>query len=243
MKHKPLKKYPHKAWWQTVAANFLGALLGIIVTFGVSAYLTQATKKEKYRKLVINTLGNIDANIKSMEIDCAQILEKDSLFEAIIAQYPHFERISADSLGLFIHHISSIQLSFNDYTAENMFNNTDVLYQMDDLALIDYIGNCYAGFHLFQGVHTRLYAHLQQMYRQFSAKKKFNEYPDALAAVKGLFEIPEAYNYLTSREFHHYRIFLTEVKDRVKDLHGMAKRLSNITDEEIRHAYQVKMNP
>lgn len=52
-----------KSWWNNMSANFAGAFLGIVVTFGTTAVIDMHARKSMARRAELIAIAHIDNDI------------------------------------------------------------------------------------------------------------------------------------------------------------------------------------
>lgn len=75
-------------WWDSFTSCFVGTLLGIVVTFGVSGYLSRKEHRDNERTMQVVAVGKIGANIVHLRTYAAELQRTDSLYSALLSYYP-----------------------------------------------------------------------------------------------------------------------------------------------------------
>ena len=78
-----MKHFFNREWWANLSTNFLGALLGIIVTFGTTGYLEYKEKKGLERKAVLMTVSNIEFSIDALKDAYNSLQQYDTVFTTV----------------------------------------------------------------------------------------------------------------------------------------------------------------
>ena len=96
-----------KQFTRDVIVNFIGAFLGIIVTFGTTAYIDQRAKQDRYKRIIISTIKETDFSIRSLEAVMNDLKATATLYTRVVASYPdpQHER-SGDALNIFVKKLS-----------------------------------------------------------------------------------------------------------------------------------------
>lgn len=72
-----------KSWWNNMSANFAGAFLGIVVTFGTTAVIDMHARKSMARRAELIAIAHIDNDIMQLEAICEEMQETDSLYRFV----------------------------------------------------------------------------------------------------------------------------------------------------------------
>ena len=173
-----------KQFTRDVIVNFIGAFLGIIVTFGTTAYIDQRAKQDRY-EAVINDLK-----------------ATDSLYTRVVSCYPdHLHEISRDTLNLFVKKLSNSNYFSTGGVAHNIFkDNMAVIEEIDNFSLIYSLYGSISGIEMMHDIIDDIQSVREEIFAAFYKKKHFNQYPDAVSAVKAVLDIPEIYNFLLSQK-------------------------------------------
>lgn len=98
-----------KEWWEGLAANFFGALLGIAVTFGTSNYLENRDKKAMERTTVLMTISNLEISIQGLEQADRWLKSRDTLFKIVQEHYPDkLDQLSEDTVLMYVNSFHQI---------------------------------------------------------------------------------------------------------------------------------------
>lgn len=223
-----------KQFTRDVIVNFIGAFLGIIVTFGTTAYIDQQAKQERYKRIIVSAIKETDFSIQSIEKSLRDIKAADSLYTRIFSCYPdRLHEISRDSLNLFIQ-----QMSYSNYfttggVSHNIFkSNMVVLEDIDNFTLIYSLYSAITGIEMLHEMINDLQSTREKMFTTFSNKKQFNQYPDAISAVKAVLDIPEIYNYLFGHKHTNQCIAMEQFLESIKQVNMECKKECGLTEEE-----------
>ena len=217
-----------------ILVNFIGAFLGIIVTFGTTAYIDYRAKQDRYKRIIISTIKETDFSIRSLEAAINDLKATDSLYTRVVSCYPdHLHEISRDTLNLFIQ-----QMSYSNYfstggVAHNIFkDNMAVLEEIDNFSLIYSLYGSISGIEMMHDIIDDIQSVREELFAAFSKKKHFDQYPDAVSAVKAVLDIPEIYNFLLSQKHTNLCIGIEQSLEIMKQINQECKNESGLTDED-----------
>ena len=223
---------PDKAWWRNMSGNFVGALLGIAVTFGTSALIQRHADKKLARKALINTIANIDRNLQSIDKECDKLLRNDTILRTVADRYPETERISRDTLNMFLSIFSDASFFALDDSPERIFTNSIETWEtIDNPALQQSIGDCFAGKNMFFNIHNDLIGQQQEIFRKFCRQKYIYDHKNGAEAANAMLNMPEARNFVISHTA--YANMLDRLLKLLAEINEQNKRIAGITDEEI----------
>ena len=86
-----------------MSANFAGAFLGIVVTFGTTAVIDMHARKSMARRAELIAIAHIDNDIMQLEAICEEMQETDSLYRFVYERHPdRLAEISRDTIDLLL---------------------------------------------------------------------------------------------------------------------------------------------
>lgn len=225
-----------KQFTRDVIVNFIGAFLGIIVTFGTTAYIDQRAKQDRYKRIIISTIKETDSSIRSLEVAINNLKATDSLYTRVFSCYPdHLHEISRDTLNLFIQKMSYSNYFTTGGVAHNIFkNNRVVLEEIDNFSLIYFLYSSITGIEMMHDIINDIQSVREEMFATFCKKRHFNQYPDAVSAVKAVLDIPEIYNYLLSQKHTNQCVVLEQFLESMKQTNMECKKESGLTEEDFK---------
>lgn len=119
-------------WWDSFTSCFVGTLLGIVITFGVSGYISRVEHRKNERTMQIIAVGKIEENIMQLKLHANELKRTDSLCSRMLSYYP-------DSLNLvparlvvdFLQDIEKRRAAFFDHSVSNiMLGNAEIWESM-----------------------------------------------------------------------------------------------------------------
>lgn len=217
-----------------ILVNFIGAFLGIIVTFGTTAYIDYRAKQDRYKRIIISTIKETDFSIRSLEAVINDLKATDSLYTRVVSCYPdHLHEISRDTLNLFVKKLSNSNYFSTGGVAHNIFkDNMAVLEEIDNFSLIYTLYGSISGIEMMHDIIDDIQSVREELFAAFSKKKHFDQYPDAVSAVKAVLDIPEIYNFLLSQKHTNLCIGIEQSLEIMKQLNQECKNESGLTEEE-----------
>lgn len=222
-----------KEWWESLAANFFGALLGIIVTFGTANYLENREKQAMGRTSALMTISDIELSIHELERDCKQFEADRAIYSTVLSHYPdELDQVPLDTLSLYVNSFFTTKYFVVNPSAEGIFaHSSDIWRVLDNHTLQQRIGHCFALRNMLNSLAIQIRNQIQEAGRGFFMEKYFSDREDFRAAVKELTARPGVRHYLTI-----YPIDVDWVIEKLHELKQMNernKRDMNITDEEL----------
>lgn len=219
-----------------ILVNFIGAFLGIIVTFGTTAYIDYRAKQDRYKRIIISTIKETDFSIRSLEAAINELKATDSLYTRVVSCYPdHLHEISRDTLNLFVKKLSNSNYFSTGGVAHNIFkDNMAVIEEIDNFSLIYSLYGSISGIEMMHDIIDDIQSVREELFAAFSKKKHFDQYPDAVSAVKAVLDIPEIYNYLFGQKHTILCIELEQFLETIKQINQECKNESGLTDEDFK---------
>jgi len=83
-----MHKFIDYSWWKDVTIATTGTIIGIVVTFGTTAWLEDKTRKEMADKTVIMTLHNLDSSMDNLSNLLGEMQSNDTLFHRVLSLMP-----------------------------------------------------------------------------------------------------------------------------------------------------------
>lgn len=187
-----------KQWWEGLFANFLGALLGIVVTFGTSGYLEFRDKKAMGRTAALMTISDIEHSIRKLETDCRSFQKYDTIFRAVLSRYPDkLEQVPDDTLFLYVNSFLDDKFFIVDPSAEGIFTHSSEIWRtLDNHTLQQRIGHCFAFRNTLNDFAIDLQKRQRLAAEEFFKEKFFSDRRNTYAAVRELTARPAVRHYL-----------------------------------------------
>lgn len=233
MKNIFKKEIQVSEWWKNALASTFGTILGIILTVGVSYWQHIKEQKDMTRKIAKITLHNIDVRISTLQRQCEELAVKDSIFGLLQKVMPGgLDKISDDSLQIYIQALSKANVSMTDTKSENIFSNSFQVWQyLEDEKVIGRISNCFSVIDMSEKVLFDLEQSLQKLHNRIETevfeKNTFFDNKKFLTLYLSDPEIKATY----LRILYAYMIYNS--LDDIQDLNDINKRVLGISQKEL----------
>ena len=139
-----LKKWysKHKEWLSLFSSAFVGTLLGIGITFGISVHTATLHKEEITKKYLKMTLFDLQSRLLNA-LDYAEKMQSaDSVFSKVEDLYLQKEKIDVESFQDFQAQLSKRHFLGSLSKSEPLsINNMGLLEFFDDMKLINSLGD------------------------------------------------------------------------------------------------------
>ena len=219
-------------WKQTLSCT-LGTIIGIVLTFGTSAWIDNREKEATERTAALMVIHNLDGFCDELEETTKYLQTVDSINMKVLAAKDKLETIPEDTLELFVSGFFSFQFSPNDETAETIFSsNIETWKSIDNSEFIELAGQCFSAKRFLVKFQERLEAEKNELTDMFMKTVVYADKPTG--------SVPEIAATMLSSEI--FRIFIKKQHDFY--LRGMqeglkvlrkqtdnCKRLMDVTDE------------
>ena len=118
-----MKKWKLSDFWKQTLSCTLGTIIGIILTFGTSAWIENREKKATERTAALMVIHNLDVFCDNLEETTKDLQAVDSINMMVLAAKDRLDTVPEDTLELFVGNFFSFQFSPNDQTAETIFSS------------------------------------------------------------------------------------------------------------------------
>lgn len=232
--YKTKLKWKMSPWWQSTTSAITGTIIGIIVTFGTSAYLEQKNKEENEHLAVMMVLNNISAFTNKLENNIANMERTDTLFRRIILHDKHnIRQAGADTALLFINSLNNMNFQLLDKTSEKIFSSSMSTWQdIDNPVFIENVGKCFSLMELAEKTYQELDKERFSLYNDFRKEHDVNELTliDVFAMIYSMPKTTwfmQKYNVL-------YLPFLKMATQTLREQNRHNMEMMGISDEELR---------
>ena len=129
-----------------MTANFAGAFLGIVVTFGTTALIDMHTRRNMARKAEVIAIAHLDGDIMEMEAKFEEMRSLDSMYDRAVALYPdRIDELGSDTLTTLLSSIMQPYYFLSNRSAENVFTGSmETWRDFSDLNLLYSINSCFS---------------------------------------------------------------------------------------------------
>ena len=222
-----------------MSANFAGAFLGIVVTFGTTAVIDMYARKSMARRAELIAIAHIDNDIMRLEAICEEMQETDSLYRFVYERHPdRLAEISRDTIDLLL---SSMMLP--QPSAEQPIGRKGLLQQHGNVARLQRPQPALLHQHLFLAEEHHIgplrnrsrlpYGSLRQHVRTVRTPEKRDDKPTALVRVH--LDNPATKAYLRIHRMH--TLLLPELTALLKEENNANKEKTGITDNELQRLF------
>ena len=107
-------------FWVQLLSCTLGTVIGIILTFGTSAWIEHREQKETERTAALMVIHNLEAFCDDLEDEIEHLQAVDSLITSVQTKNEKHQTISEDSLLQFVSGILVRNFTVVDFTVEHI---------------------------------------------------------------------------------------------------------------------------
>ena len=228
-----MRKFIDYSWWKDVTIATTGTIIGIIVTFGTTAWLEDKTQKEMAGKTVLMTLHNIDSSIENLNNLLDEMQQNDTLFQRALSLMPdNLGALGKDSLEMIVSRFASTRAYATDKSTRQIFSSSFEVWQnLDDVKVISRIGNCYSMLDLCYKEYDKIERLRIEAFKSYWNECPPQDYADTEKAVR-IFLKRNDVRYAIN--VHGYTIpFIKSVNDLTRQLNERNKEVLGITQEEL----------
>ena len=131
-------------WKQTLSCT-LGTVIGIILTFGTSAWIEYREKQETERTAALMVIHNLESFVQDLALMVKELQTIDEVNAKVLAAKDHLDTVSEDTLSMFVTGILSHNFNTIDETAETIFSsNIETWKSIGNSEFIELAGNCFS---------------------------------------------------------------------------------------------------
>ena len=132
-------------WTSATTSAFVATTLGIILTFGTSAYFDEKEKQDKARTITRRVLRYIYTSTKQLSAETDKMVKADSAYQYFMHLYPdslaQAETAMAEQLNQYI---GSTSININNNTVEKIFSSSYTTWEsISDDEFIDFVGSAF----------------------------------------------------------------------------------------------------
>ena len=227
----------NRDWWNSFTSCFVGTLLGIGITFGISEYQDQKSKADLDHKLRLISVENMRKSSLSIKNYCDIYKAEDSIYCTVLKYYPDsLDYIDKKLAEDFVNTIYRTNfLSSNNYANGFINNNIEVLTSVGDISIVNTINDF---FELSDFLKNNLEAMQQIKYeiQENMTAFKFPAYYDSHKAyIRNFFSINKNVHLLI--KFNVNAACLDIYNEFINKYLDMIKKSLNITDEDMDKLY------
>lgn len=221
-------------WTQTLSCT-LGTIIGIVLTFGTTAWIEFREKQETERTAALMVIHNLDSFVEDLDEEVKYLESIDSINTRVLAAKDRLDTVSEDTLQLFVSGFLTINFNTTDQTAETIFSsNIETWKSIGNREFIELAGNCFSAKQLLVKFQERLETEKYELSDLYLRTIVYADKPAATIQETAAAVLRSA-TYLSHIRKHH-DFYLQGMKQGLKVLREQTdkcKRLMNVTDEEL----------
>ena len=221
-------------WMQTLSCT-LGTVIGIVLTFGTTAWIEYREKQETERTAALMVIHNLDSFIEDLDGTVSYLQATDSINMRVLDAKDRLGTISEDTLQLFVSGILTHNFSTHDETAETIFSsNIETWKSIDNSEFIELAGNCFSAKRLMVKFQERLEAEKYDLSDLFLKTIYFADHQgqSTQESAEAILRSATYCSYI--KKLHDF--YLKGLEQGLKVLREQTdkcKRLMNVTDDEL----------
>ncbi len=222
-------------WKQTLSCT-LGTVIGIILTFGTSAWIEYREKQETERTAALMVIHNLDSFVQDLALMVKELQTIDEVNTKVLAAKDHLDTVSEDTLSMFVTGILSHNFNTIDETAETIFSsNIETWKSIGNSEFIELAGNCFSAKRLMVKFQERLEAEKDELSDMFLEKVTYSDHPteSLQETVATILRSSRCRRHIKKQGDFYLRGMEQGVKV-LSEKTDQCKRLMNVTDEELK---------
>lgn len=124
-------------WWDSFTSCFVGTLLGIVITFGVSGYISRVEHHKNDRIMRVIAVGKIEDNIKNLKIYANEMKRTDTIYSRLLSYFPDsIDRVPMKLVADFLKDVDRMRPAIFDHSVSNiMLGNAEIWESMSPAAI------------------------------------------------------------------------------------------------------------
>lgn len=124
-------------WWDSFTSCFVGTLLGIVITFGVSGFISRVEHRKNDRTMRVIAVGKIEENVKQMKMHANELKRTDSLYRSLLSYCPDsLDRVPIKLIADFLTDVDRTRpLVFDRSVSNIMSDNAEIWESMSPAAI------------------------------------------------------------------------------------------------------------
>ena len=222
-------------WKQTLSCT-LGTVIGIILTFGTSAWIEYREKQETERTAALMVIHNLDSFVQDLALMVKELQTIDEVNTKVLAAKDHLDTVSEDTLSMFVTGILSHNFNTIDETAETIFSsNIETWKSIGNSEFIELAGNCFSAKRLMVKFQERLEAEKDELSDMLLEKVTYSDHPteSLQETVATILRSSRCRRHIKKQGDFYLRGMEQGVKV-LSEKTDQCKRLMNVTDEELK---------
>lgn len=223
----------NRGWWDSFTSCFLGTILGIGITFGISGYLDKKSNAELQHTIQLMNVMYMDETVYGILDDEDEALYRDSVFTEILSYYPDSTNfVPKELVNEFYTILLNLKIEGEDESIENIYKNSiEVWKSAENLSNVTNISKFYASKNTCENGLSHMSSILKSLYDNL-VKKKFLygtvNYDEITSAI---YENEE--NLTLIKRYCLYRTALSATIPMMEDIFESIKIRMGITDKDL----------
>lgn len=222
-------------WKQTLSCT-LGTVIGIILTFGTSAWIEYREKQETERTAALMVIHNLDSFVQDLALMVKELQTIDEVNTKVLAAKDHLDTVSEDTLSMFVTGILSHNFNTIDETAETIFSsNIETWKSIGNSEFIELAGNCFSAKRLMVKFQEQLEAEKDELSDMLLEKVTYSDHPteSLQETVATILRSSRCRRHIKKQGDFYLRGMEQGVKV-IREKTDQCMRLMNVTDEELK---------
>lgn len=242
MKERLKKIYrANTGWWDSFTSCFIGTLLGIAITFGVTYIETRKEDRATERKIQIITVGKMEQAISRIGNRVEELKESDSVFVDVLGYWEEdrLDKVPKELVSAFYGKLMAMYIQTQSNSAMEMFrSNVEIWKTMDPVSinamesLLDMIESSYEIISEVDSDLGRIRINLMEKYY-------ITGFSSPAAVIEAFFSDPENVNLLTFA--HVYISMLVSLEPHYEVMLQELKNYLHISDKEMEAIYSTRI--
>lgn len=228
-------KWKLSDFWKQALSSTLGTIIGIVLTFGTSAWINHREKQETERTAALMVIHNLDSFTEDLGEMVRELQAIDSINMKLLDARDRLHTVSEDTLQLFVSGILTHNFNTVDETAETIFSsNIETWKSIGNSEFIELAGNCFSVKRLMVKFQEGLEAEKNELSDLYLKTILYADHP-AESTREIATNLLHSATYCSQIKKQH-DFYLCGMEQGVKVLRKQTdkcKRLMNVTDEEL----------
>lgn len=183
-------------WWKGVFGGIVSTVIGIVLTFGVTAYIDQQNKREMVNKIVLYALDDLAESVDCAKETIESIAFEDSLFTTIWRHRHALSEVDADSLNMFVQALFEACFEFHEtesMTKKIFSQNIQVWEFIDDPKVFNRFSDCYTLVEYYEKTMKERQDKKRELVKIFIKERKGNPSSSMASCVEKVLDCKEAF--------------------------------------------------
>lgn len=223
--------YVNRSWWDSFTSCFIGTILGIGITFGISGYLEKKSNAEMEHTIQLMNIMYMESAIDDFKDKEESSANTDSIFTEVLRYYPDsIDFMPKKLVTKFYARVTSITIAGKDNSIENIFkNNIEVWKAIKDKSDIFMLVQLYSAKEMCDRTVKEMSEIMNKLYNNMIKEKdleNFNSYKEARSYI---FKNKENINLIQRYSYYHESLsqiipFMEIMLERVKKNIGISDK-------------------